>query len=163
RTTFPAGFTPTDDMERVPDPPPAPGTVPPAVPGSLDFDALFQRLTAKVDRARVDKGKSMLRAERFQLFADVKDDSCVGVVRSQSRDGLVYSCRLAADGSFACCTQNLRPCGGLQGALCKHLLVLILGLAKADRLDPATVDAWVDASRARKPELDKDLMSETFL
>ena len=29
--------------------------------------------------------------------------------------------------------------------------------------DPATVDAWVDASKAKSPALDKDLMSETFL
>ena len=53
----------------------------------------------------------------------------MGVVKSQSSKDLVYSCRLAADGAFGCCTQNLRPCGGLRGALCKHLLVLIVGLA----------------------------------
>ena len=73
---------------------------------------------------------------KVQLFADVKDDALVGIVKSQSNRDLVYSCRLDQDGSFACCTQNLRPCGGLRGALCKHLLVLIVGLTRAGQLDP---------------------------
>jgi hypothetical protein len=41
--------------------------------------------------------------------------------------------------------------------------VLLAGLAKAGQLDPATADAWVQASRGHKPVLDKDVMSETFL
>jgi hypothetical protein len=105
----------------------------------------------------------MLKAERFQLFADLKEDAIAGVVKSQTSNDLVYSCRLAADGSFGCCTQNLRHCGGLRGALCKHLLVLIIGLAKAGELDAATVNHWIELSRSRKPTLDEDAMSATFL
>jgi hypothetical protein len=105
----------------------------------------------------------MLKADRFQLYAEVKNDTLVGVVKSQSDPDLVYSCRLGADGAFACCTQNLRPCGGLHGKLCKHLLVLLVGLAKAGQLDPATAEHWAQASRKRHPVLDKDAMSETFL
>jgi hypothetical protein len=70
---------------------------------------------------------------------------------------------LGADGAFACCTQNLRPCGGLHGKLCKHLLVLLVGLAKAGQLDPTTAEHWAQASRKQRPVLDKDAMSETFL
>jgi hypothetical protein len=129
----------------------------------MDFDGFYQALTTKVEAGRIDNARKMLKAERFELFADVKDDAVVGVVRSQSSSERVYSCRLANDGRFACCTQNLLPCGGLRGALCKHLLVLIVGLTKAGKLDPATVDAWVDASKSQQPALDKDLMSETFI
>jgi hypothetical protein len=140
-----------------PAPPPAPKT------GTLEFDAFLAKLYDKVELARLEKAGSMLKAERFQLFADVKDDALVGVVRSQSNKDLVYSCRLASDGAFGCCTQNLRPCGGLRGALCKHLLVLVVGLAKAGQLDPATVDHWIDLSRSRKPAIDEEAMSATFL
>jgi hypothetical protein len=49
------------------------------------------------------------------------------------------------------------------GAPCKHLLVLVVGLTKAGQLDPATVDAWMDASKGHQPTLDKDVMSEAFL
>jgi hypothetical protein len=111
----------------------------------------------------LDKALKMLKADRFKLFVEVKDDSVVGVVNSQTDKDLVYACRLADDGSFGCGTQNLKPCGGLQGSLCKHLLVLIVGLAKAGTLDPAKAYDWAETSRAQKPTLDKEAMSETFL
>src|SRR5947209_7348600 len=120
----------------------------------------MHRLTANTDSARLSKALAMLKAERFQLFTQVTDDAFVGVVKSQTDPDLVYSCRLAADGSFACCTQNLRPCGGLRGALCKHLLVLIVGLTRAGQVDPAKVEEWVRASQKNKPVHDADRMSE---
>jgi hypothetical protein len=165
KTVFPPGFTVPEGLEwkgvglRPGTPPP----VPPPKTGTLDFDSFLQNLNNKVELARMQKAGSMLKAERFQLFAEVKDDSIVGVVKSQSSADLVYSCRLASDGGFSCCTQNLRPCGGLRGALCKHLLVLIVGLAKAGQLDSATVDHWIDLSRSQKPAIDEDAMSATFL
>jgi hypothetical protein len=47
--------------------------------------------------------------------------------------------------------------------LCKHLLVLIIGMTKGGELDPTTVNQWIQASRYKKPELDKDTMGETLL
>jgi uncharacterized protein YjbI with pentapeptide repeats len=163
KTKLPASFTPPESMvwkgagKR-------PGVkVRRARAGSMDLPALLDHLGKKVEPGRLDKARAMLRAERFQLFADVKEDVLVGVVKSQSSGELVYSCRLGSDGRFGCCTQTLRPCGGLRGAVCKHLLVLIVGLAKAGKLDPATVAGWVDASKAHRPDLDPDAMSDTFL
>jgi uncharacterized protein YjbI with pentapeptide repeats len=158
-TRLPTGFTPPPDMIW---------TGPPrkarkAKTGSLDFATFASRLGKKVARDRMAKVAAMLRKEKFQLFAEVSDFAVVGVVRSQSSEELVYSCRLASDGAFCCATQNLKPCGGLRGGLCKHLLVLIVGLTKTGTLDPATVDAWIDASRSRKPALDTKTLSETFL
>ena len=127
------------------------------------FDAFFEALRGKVDKARLDKAMKMLKADSFQLFSDVDKDALIGVVKSQTDAKLIYSCRLGADGSFSCCTQNINACGGLRGALCKHLLVLIVGLSKAGELKPGVVDDWVDLSQAQAPALDKDLMSETFL
>jgi uncharacterized protein YjbI with pentapeptide repeats len=134
-----------------------------AAGGPIDLPLFLKRLEEEVDPARLDKALSMLKADRFRLFAEVQPDSVVGVVKSQTDPDLVYSCRLAADGTFACCTQNLNICGGLRGALCKHLLVLLIGLTKAEQLDPTTVDQWIAASRLQKPVLQKELMSETFL
>ena len=51
----------------------------------------------------------------------------------------------------------------MRGTLCKHLLLLIVGLAKAGDLDPNTIDTWVLSSRGQKPAIDKDSASETFL
>jgi hypothetical protein len=40
---------------------------------------------------------------------------------------------------------------------------LIVGLTRAGRLDPATVDHWIDLSRRQKPAIDEESMSATFL
>jgi len=166
KTRFPAGFRrPTDMLWKGNGL--APGAskkkVKAAPAGSLDFDSFLKRLAKKIDAGRLGKARLMLKADRFQLFADVKDDSLVGVVKSQTDKDLVYSCRLASEGAFSCCTQNLRPCGGLQGTLCKHLLVLIVGLAKAGKLDCATVVHWMELSNRQKPALDTEEMSATLL
>src|SRR5262249_12050634 len=128
-----------------------------------EMPTFLERLKQRVDPAKYDKALNMLKADSFKLFAQVEPDSVIGVVKSQSDPKLIYSCRLGADGKFACCTQNLNICGGLRGSLCKHLLVLIIGLAHGGELDPTAVDLWVEASRLRKPELEKETMSEAFL
>jgi len=165
KTKFPPSFIPPDglDWKGAGVRPGSAAPPPPQKTGSLEFDAFLQLLNSKVEQARMQKAGAMLKAERFQLFAEVKDDSLVGIVKSQSSNERVYSCRLALDGAFGCCTQNLRPCGGLRGALCKHLLVLIVGLAKAGQIDSATVDHWIDLSRSKKPAIEEEAMSATFL
>jgi uncharacterized protein YjbI with pentapeptide repeats len=163
-TQFPAGFALPEGMAWKGDGPrPGLKAIQASRAGSLDFETFLKQLNDKVERSRMEKAGSMLKAERFRLFSEVKDDSIVGVVKSQSNAELAYSCRLASDGSFGCCTQNLRYCGGLRGALCKHLLVLIVGLARAGEIDAATVDHWINLSRGHKPSIDEDLMTDTFL
>jgi hypothetical protein len=134
----------------------------PPLPG-FHFESFVHRLAAGTDPARLVKALDMLKADHFQLFAQVTDEAVVGVVKSQTSRERIYSCRLAADGSFACCTQNLRACGGLRGALCKHLLVLIVGLMRAGELDPGKIEGWIRESRKKRPVLDADRMSETFI
>jgi uncharacterized protein YjbI with pentapeptide repeats len=162
QTRFPPGFVPPADMKWMGPKAAAPG---PRGKRTLvtDFATFVQYLSGAHDPARLAKALKMLQADRFRLFADLDENSLIGVVKSQTDKDLVYSCRLASDGSFGCCTQNLRPCGGLGGLLCKHLLVLLIGLTKASTLDPATAQQWVEASRKKQPSLDKDRMSETFL
>jgi uncharacterized protein YjbI with pentapeptide repeats len=165
-TRWPNGFSPTLEMAWK-----GPGTSPAAHKlvqstrprGKLDVEKFMQRLEELTDSAKLAKALSMLKADRFRLYAQVGDDHFVGVVKSQSDADLVYSCRLNADGTYACCTQNLNICGGLRGSLCKHLLVLIVGLTKSGELDPNVTDAWIRLSKTNKPALDKDAMSETFL
>jgi hypothetical protein len=57
----------------------------------------------------------------------------------------------------------LKACGGLRGALCKHLLVLIIGLTKGEVLDPNQAATWVLSSKFHQPKIDKDMMSSIFL
>jgi uncharacterized protein YjbI with pentapeptide repeats len=143
---------------------PKPAAAKPKAPlAPIDFDTLMARLPKKVDPVKLKKATSMLKAERFRLFAEVTDAGVVGVVKSQSDPDLIYSCRLLNSGSYACCSQNLNPCGGLRGGACKHLLVLVIGLAKSGQLAPALADAYLGASRHHNPQLDKNAMGETLL
>lgn len=149
---FPLAFTPRQAMEWAGDGPPP-----------LAFDLFVKRLREDVDTARLSRALEMLKAERFQLYSQVEEFSLCGVVKSQTDAGVVYSCRLESDGSFSCCSQDLELCLGLRTALCKHVLVLVVGLARSKQIDPARVSRWVTASKACRPTLDKEAMSETFL
>lgn len=131
--------------------------------GKVDFQWFISRLEKEFDEKRMEKALRMLKAESFQLFAEVSSGALVGVVKSQTSADLFYSCYLKEGGSFSCCSQHLAPCGGLRGSLCKHLLVLLIGMTKAGELDPGTSCEWVLASRTRNPSMDKELMTSTLL
>ncbi len=135
-----------------------------AVGGKVtDIAGFLKALELRADVAKISKATKMLKAEKFQLFNDIADTHLQGVVKSQTDADLVYACRIESDGQYACCTQNLNICGGLRGSICKHLLVLIIGLVKAGQLDPGTIDGWVSKSRSTKAELDKEVMGEIFI
>ncbi len=129
----------------------------------VDFSGFIGHLNGNFDKDRLKKALGMLKKETFQLFSEVTESNVTGIVKSQTDADLVYSCRLAADGTFSCCTQNLKACGGLRGYLCKHILVLIIGLTQAEQMQPTTAARWVLASTVEKPKLDKDAMTDVFL
>jgi hypothetical protein len=137
-------------------------------PETLPWDRFNDGLEKVCDRGKLAKALAMLRAERFQLFAEVRPDHVTGVVRSQSSAKRVYACRLAADGRYSCCTQNLITCVVSRGSPCKHLLVLVLGLVKAGELAPDTALAWLDGARVQGRTADgcrpdKEVVTATFL
>lgn len=138
-------------------------TVRKAVGKVTDIATFLKALELRADKQKIDKATKMLKASGFQLFNDITAEHLAGVVKSQSDPDLVYACRIDHEGKYACCTQNLNVCGGLRGSICKHLLVLIIGLVKAGELDPATIDGWVAKSNDTKPELDKESMGEIFI
>ena len=128
-----------------------------------DIATFLKALELRVDKQKIDKATKMLKAERFKLFNDVTDQYLSGVVKSQTDPDLIYACRIHKDGGYACCTQNMNICGGLRGSVCKHLLVLIVGLVQAGQLDPGVIDAWISKTHSAKPVLDKEIMGEIFL
>jgi hypothetical protein len=128
-----------------------------------ELNAFVNKLGQATDAAKLSKAMSMLRADRFQLFVDSSDTEVVGVVKSQGDPSLIYACRLSVSGQYSCCTQNLNACGGLRGSVCKHILVLTVGLVQSDQMHDQLAVAWIGRSKARKPELDRDAASEVFI
>jgi hypothetical protein len=168
-TKWPDGFVPGGRMEwkgKGPDPrrakkaEEAPAKEPPK---PTDFVGFYNRLKQVTDPAKLNKAASMLKADKFKLYAKVHDDHLVGVVKSQTNPDLVYACRLGSDGKYSCGTQNVRACGGLQGSPCKHLLVLIVGLSRAGELDATKAHEWTQSTRTKQPLFDKDSLTQTFL
>jgi uncharacterized protein YjbI with pentapeptide repeats len=128
-----------------------------------DVASFLKALEVRIEKPKIDKATKMLKASGFKLFNDVSDECLSGVVKSQTDPDLVYACRVMHDGQYACCTQNLNVCGGLRGSICKHLLVLIIGLVQAGELDPTTIDGWIAKTHSVKPELDKEVMGAIFI
>lgn len=131
--------------------------------GKVDLPKLIEQLDKATGDGRMDKVRKMLKADRFQLFTEVNDASVSGVVKSQTDPSLFYACKIDDQGGFMCCTQNLNVCGGLRGKPCKHLLVLVVGLAQAGAIDADVLAKWTHATARKKPVLDKDAMSATFV
>ena len=121
-------------------------------PPPIAFDLFIKGLNGLVDSRRLGRAIEMLKAERFQLYSEVEERCLYGVVASQTEEGLVYSCRLEAGGKFGCCSHNLHPCLGMRGALCKHLMVLIVGLTRARKAEAALVLEWVKAEDLERME-----------
>ena len=134
-----------------------------AAPVNATLGTLFTELDKAVGDGRMDKVRKMLRADRFQLFSEVNDDKVTAVIKSQTDPSLFYACSVDKGGRYMCCTQNLYPCGGLRGKPCKHLLVMLVGLAQGQQIDPAVALQWARATKGKAPALDKDAVSATFI
>jgi uncharacterized protein YjbI with pentapeptide repeats len=133
---------------------------------ATNINGLMARLNATIDPKRMKRTLDMLKSGKNQLFAEVEPDHVRGIVRSQREEDLVYSCVLTENGTYACCTPDLSPCMGLRGEPCKHILVLLIGLARAGEIDPTTVDRWVVAAAGKNHKWNKTTrnhVSDTLL
>jgi BRCT domain type II-containing protein len=129
----------------------------------LNFSAFISQLQGVVDSRKLTRDLKMLKAESYQLFVDVEGEQLTGVVRSQTGVGTVYAPWLTADGRYGCSTPELEPCMGLQGNPCKHLLVLLVGLARTNTMEPTVAYSWIKATQGKRPRQDRDLAAWVFL
>ncbi len=131
-------------------------------PGELDFAGFVSQLYGNVDEKKLGRALDMLRKDRFQLYSKHDSEHLVGVVRSQTSDG-VYASWITPKGHYGCAQPSLDACMGLQGSLCKHLLVLVVGLAQTRQLDLAEMLGWLRLAHKKGPREDTDLCAETFI
>ena len=154
-TRWPRGFWPTAQMRWV-----GFGMSPVAAKKEViatDIHGLLARLHKIIDPARMRRVLDMLQKERHHLFCEVDPAMIGGVVRSHKKEGLFYSCLLTEDGVYSCATPDLDRCMGLSDEPCKHILVLVIGLARTGLLDPATADRWMLAAKTKGPRWNKTL------
>lgn len=135
-----------------------------AEPGAaLDFPTFINQLFTCAERGKVGRALDMLRKGRFQLYAHVDPERLVGVVRSQSGSGTVYASWLTKDGHYGCSQPSLDDCMGLQGSTCKHLVVLVVGLARTQQITMEDALAWMRRAKDFSPGTDTKLCAETLI
>lgn len=124
---------------------------------------LVLRMQSLTDSGRMKRALKMLKAESFQLFLDVTDEHLVGIVRSQTGASKFYSTRVHASGDYWCCGHDLADCMGMQGRICKHLVVLALGAVQTGEIDAATIEGWLAQAVSKSPKREEQAASDTIL
>jgi uncharacterized protein YjbI with pentapeptide repeats len=127
-----------------------------------DLAGFLDQLEEHVSVGKLDKALDLLQATPLELFFDLSQSSVSGVVRAPDDPDLAFCCHLSDDGAYGCCSSNLATCNGLRGSLCKHLLVLLVGLVQKGVLPADRAAQLVAASTENKPETDKELCSQSL-
>ncbi|NHI94511.1 MAG: hypothetical protein EAX96_18615 [Candidatus Lokiarchaeota archaeon] len=113
---------------------------------------------------KIDKGISMFKRERNLLYIDKTDEGLKAAIKSQSHpENLEYAISLKLDGSFFYGTQNLHPCGGLKGRICKHMILALIATIKQGLSNQKDLIQWVKNSVNFKPKLEKIEATAIFL
>ncbi len=116
-----------------------------------DFRSFAAQLRQVADQRRVDRAIQMLKKEAFQLYSDLTAEQLGGVVKSQIYADTHYACWIDREGRYGCFDDDLNGCMGLQGSVCKHILVLLIGLTYSGELDPAQAYAWARSAARKRP------------
>ena len=133
-----------------------------AIAEAGELAGFLDQLEEHVSVGKLDKALDLLQATPLELFYDLSKSSVSGVVRAPADPDLAFCCHLSDDGAYGCCSSNLATCNGLRGSLCKHLLVLLVGLVQKGVLSADQAAKWVAASTENKPETDKELCSQSL-
>lgn len=128
-----------------------------------DLPTFIKALEHRIDKARLGRSIAMLKAEGFALFNEVSDTRVSGIVKSQRTEGLHYGCWLDATGKYGCCSADMAACMGLRGEVCKHILVLVIGLVQEGVLDAKLMDEWIARSKTVRASGAKGPLAEILL
>lgn len=113
---------------------------------------------------KINKAINMLRREKNLLYIEKTQGNLKAVVKSQTNPNkLDYACSLKADGSFFCGTQNLYPCGGLRGTICKHIILTLIATVKQGYMNNDEIIDWVKKTINNRPKLNKSEATSIFL
>jgi len=121
----------------------------------LDFLTLVLRLRNVINANKITRAIEMLQEESYNLYTDVTDNEIAGVVQSQTGYGY-YAPWINKKGEYSCHDEGVASCMGLQGDICKHVLVLLFGLVQKGEIDPETVLQWASTARPKSPSQDED-------
>ncbi|MCK5889371.1 MAG: hypothetical protein KAG19_05455 [Methylococcales bacterium] len=120
-----------------------------------NFPTLVLQLRNVVNANKLDRAIKMLQEESYNLYTDITDDEVAGIVQSQTNVGY-YAPWINKEGQYACCDEEISGCFGLGGQLCKHILVLLLGLAHQGEISVEQALEWATTAKPKKPSKNED-------
>ena len=129
----------------------------------IDFLGFVVQLRNIADSKKTDRAIQMLKKESFKIYADVQDESVAGIIKSQSSSSRYYASWVQSDGAYCCYDNHLEECMGLQGKMCKHILVLLMGLSCNSDLRPQKALNWVTACSRKSPTETEDNSAQILL
>jgi hypothetical protein len=129
----------------------------------MDFPRLVVKLRNNVDAKKLDRSIKMLKKESYDLYGSISDTRISGIVKSQTSSKQYYAPWIGSDGKYSCYGSEMYQCMGLQGKICKHILVLLLGLTQSGELDMQTAFDWTLAARGKRPLDDEDESATALL
>lgn len=130
-------------------------------PAPADFNAFYHQLSNLVAHLGRDVF-SLHGAQVAPLWAQVTEDGLRGVVPEAANATTFRACHLSSAGAHQCGTQNFTLCEDAAKGLCKHLVALLLDLAKTERLPLGDAARWARLSLAHEGQLDKNLLAAIF-
>lgn len=129
----------------------------------FDVRALTVQLRTLADPKKVERSIQMLKRESFHLYTETTDTSIGGVVKSQTQEDAFYACWIEDDGRYACFDGQVEMCWGQSGGLCKHVMVLLIGLAAGGEITPRRAYGWALAASSKRPAEEKQRSAELIL
>jgi uncharacterized protein YjbI with pentapeptide repeats len=128
------------------------------------FEEWLAFLQGRFEGKNISNALKMLKKNRYRLFAVVESTSFRGVIKSQKDPNTVYGCSLAESGEWICGTEDLMLCDSAKtNEVCKHILVLAIGLAHARNMDLAVIARWLFAGKKPNKRGDGSALAEVFL
>lgn len=128
-----------------------------------NLEDLLTSMQMDFDSNRLKKATTMLKANPLQLFVELQENSVQGILKSETDESLTYLCYINNTGTYGCFTQNMNVCGGQTESICKHLFVILIGLASVGELSWSDVAVWTQtASRNGPYYCDENAMAALF-
>jgi len=124
----------------------------------------FLRLISPIaNYGRIQRAIKMLKKESFTSFLKKSEGGIYGIIKSQTNKELIYSSSIDKFAGYFCGTQNIRPCGGLRGSVCKHIILLLMAGIKDGLISAEEAADIVRSTEYKKPNYNKEHAKEIII
>jgi uncharacterized protein YjbI with pentapeptide repeats len=130
--------------------------------GVENFDALMGALAGLIGHNRSSPLYALNNAHVVPLWSEGDEDGVRGVVPESAKSTTFRACRLTSAGAHECCKQDFTLCTDAGKGMCQHVLVLLLDLARRERIALADALRWARLSLAHDRSADPEILARVF-